>query len=597
MTATLERKTTSKPSADPIQPMAASCVPMVGETQAQFFDRGLRALKAQFPEINRRTVEVLKLWQQSPNDADLRSKAAARFPVEQFTHFGPRCIFLEHTIPEVAEITDPQTGTLTQPGREGTKYGRNELQKLVDWANYRIRNADQFAALSDGHMPTAEEKSTGRPDADVLGWSGPFYLGCFGNVNPQWAIYSDEWVHNDDVPRFQKLQRRSPEVWCKEPIERRTMDPIAALGSETPRLDSGMNLYSLRADGQTVMRYSMGMSMALPGPDNTYVPGGETGRKQKYGANDMFNPANGQQQAPDMGQQPGQDGPPDQGGSDPIVDAVIQAIAAQLPSIIQAVKQSMQSGDPSDGDAVPPDTDPSMGGADATGPDAQDVPRGMDAPAPPDSDPAAQQAPAVPPAGQSPQNQAGDPDQAKYEAMGQQCGMAYAAGLQKGRSTMQKYSKGSDDGLAGVVARQAEQLKRATTRIDELERDKRDVECYSKIREIAAVHNIGDVKEHVAAIIDADDEQVERYCRALTLAPKHDDVTNVELFNDPELDQDRERYSRGGTGNGSRVTESQITKYKRQAEDIAIAKNHKQKGSTTFAAEFEAICKANGVPV
>ena len=192
-------------------------------------------------------------------------------------------------------------------------------------------------------MPTLEEKSTGRPDAEVLGWCGPFYLGLFGNVDPQWSIWADEWIHNEDLDRAYKLQRRSPEVWCKEPIERRTMDPIAMLGSETPRLDSGMNLYSLRADGQEVMRYSMGMAVAMPCATNSFVPGSETG-KHKYGADNMaFPPKDETAKPPDANAQktPPTDKPEPAASGD--IAAVVQDCLKELmPSIVQAVTIALE---------------------------------------------------------------------------------------------------------------------------------------------------------------------------------------------------------------------------------------------------------------
>jgi hypothetical protein len=263
---------------------------MSGETQLQFFQRASRALRKRIPSVNRRTLRVLKLWADSPNARALCAKAAEQFPAGKFVHAGPRCVFVEHTVPA------------SRDGSRGEiKYGRSELQHLVNWANYRIRNAGNFAAISDGHTPSQEEKVNGVSDPDVLGYAGPFYLGLLGDVDPRWAIYAEEWVHSQDVPRFMKLQRRSPEVWANEPIQSRTMDPIAALGAATPCLDSGMNPYCRSSDGRLVMRYShlpgLSVSAKQPlhqmrlrlrrakppdqqtGPGNRKVPGRKVGMK------------------------------------------------------------------------------------------------------------------------------------------------------------------------------------------------------------------------------------------------------------------------------------------------------------------------------
>ena len=618
----------------PAAQQQSTVFPMEGETQSQFFDRAWRALKQSIPKPNSRTQQIIRIWQQSGGDQDLRDTAHERFSEDRFTHYGPRCIFLSHTIPEIAEERD-ENDQVTQPGREGTVYDRKNLQKLVDYANYRIRNADQFAALSEGHMPTSDEKKAGQGDAEVLGYAGPFYIGLFGNENPQWSIWCDEWVHNEDVSKAEKLQRRSPEIWCKEPIERRTMDPIAMLGSETPRLDSGMNLYAKRADGQLVMRYSMGMSMALPGADNSYVPGSETGHKTKYGADEMAFPGHDDGQQPQG--QPGADPSGGQGG--PVsVDMVAQVLAQMMPAITDAVFKIINQNNPTDDDAVPQDG--MDGGPGQDGED--DIPRGIDAPegqdqsgqatakpqAPPQH-PSAQTPPpspkpvppSGPPQGGSPSPHGGAPGgmpggppggdapnpqapqstpakshiddkHAQYAAMSPDCGNAYAAGysacsMKGNRPMTENYSK---------IEELQRELAACRTRINDLEQDKRDVTLYAKIHSIAAEHEIGDEAEHMAACIDMDDDGVEKYCKALSYAPKKGDVTNVDLYDDPNFDQtEPERYSRGGRSAGRQPTKQDVDRYQREAADLTVRK--RSKGVTTdFETEFNTILLANGFP-
>ena len=599
----------SQPIAQTQQNVASAVYPMQGETQGQFYDRANRALKKTYPIQNKRTVHIIRLWQNSDNDSDLRNEAKERFGPDKFTQYGPRCVFLSHTIPEIAEEVDESTGELIRPGREGTVYNRENIQHLVDYANYRIRNAGQFAALSEGHMPTMEEKKTGRPDADVLGYAGPFYIGEFGNQKPQWAIFCDEWVHNEDVPKAEKLQRRSPEVWCKEPIERRTMDPIAMLGSETPRLDSGMNLYARRADGTEVMRYSM--SMALPGADNCYVPGSETGKPTKYGANEMV-PGTPD---PSMNTQPGAGG-----GDEALIDAIVEQVAKLMPSIVQGVQQKLQASNPDDPDAVPDDNE------EQESEPSSDTPRGID---PPETVPSGQspdvaatgqreqaQQPQVdqnsaqggfddgPSLGQAnqvqnPVNSMGQPidDQhQKYMAMGGSCGDAYAAGhsagSQKGRPMTQNYSKASES-LEARFKAQAAQIEAQAKRIQDLETDKRDTERYAKIHAIAVGHEIGDEAEHLKEVLDASDVEFDRYCKALTLAPAKGDLTNVEIFDDPRLDVETENYSRRSGSKSKAPSKDEIDRYQKQAADITARK--KSKGQeTSFEDEFKTIVTAAG---
>lgn len=561
-------------------PVPAAIIPMLGETQSQFFIRASRALRQSIPSVNRRTVEILRIWKQSANDQDLRDKAAAMFPADKFEHFGPRCIFLEHTVPESGDGSRPEI-----------HYGQKELQKLVDWANYRIRNSENFAALSDGHTPSQDEKAAGAQDPEVLGYSGPFYLGLLGDMKPQWAIYADEWVHTGDVPRFEKLQRRSPEVWANEPIEQRTMDPIAALGAATPRLDSGMNPYCRRAtDDRLVMRYSVA---TLPGPMNVFVPSAGKKKRTKTtvdysGDSDMPLPTTGQndQSQPDL------------------AAAVGQAIQAVIPSIVQAVVAQIQGG--TDGETPPGDLETDADDAAGMGDQGQDqdqdqtadltddndvdndandtpVPRGMDDQ---DTDTGEQGADAMN------QNQDNDPLAKKYKAMGPQCYEAYMAGRKAG---VEKYGKanagGSQGNLAVIVARQADDIKKLR---GEIARERRDAVRYSKLNELASDFAF-DPKEEFETCADLTDDQFERHItKTVTKYARRDDVAGVDLFVDAD---EPTRYGRGGSGAPNAKKAELIERYSREAATVAARKNAKKRGSTTWEAEFDAICKQHGLTV
>lgn len=614
----------------------SSVFPMAGESQSQFFDRANRALAKKIPKQNRRSVEIIRIWQSSPNDADLRDEAKERFPADRFSQQGPRAVFLSHSIPTVAEELDPQTGEVTREAREGTVYNRENIEKLINYANYRIRNSGMFAALAKGHMPSSEEKAQGIPDAAVLGYSGPFYLGMFGNDAPQWAIFSDEWIHSEDLPEAEKLQRRSPEIWFKEPIERRTMDPIAMLGSETPRLDSGMSLYCKRAsDGQQVMRYSMGMATALPGATNCYVPSSETGQKHKYGASDKMAEMN--QGTPKPPGAEDDTATEDSQANDALTEAVVAAISKLFPSIMQQVKDAQRAGDPNDPEAVPQDTPPIPEGSDLA---ENQVPRGMDDPQDPEpdatADPSQQQGQVFTPGTQN-QNPAGyaastpmqpaatvqdspmppvqqqpqplDEQHAKYAAMSPECGMAYAAGhsagCQKGRPMTTNYSKQSEELEARLNSYQTRfeaqevRIEAQTKRIQDLETAARDTERYGKIHAIAMAHDIGDEQEVLRDVINVGDDEFDRYCKALRLAPKKGDVSQIELFDDPNLDIETENYSRNSeaaarrTGAKKVPSKDEIDRYSRQAADMTIRKRNKGV-ETTPDAELKTILVAAG---
>ncbi len=495
---------------------AASPVPMSGETQSQFFPRAMRFLRKAVPSVNARTTLVLSLWGESPSGRELRDKAAARFPAEAFTHCGPRCVFLEHTIPARAD-----------GGRPEIVYDRSALQKLVDWANYRIANSDNFSVLSNGHTPSQQERAAGAPMPEVLGYAGPFYLGQLGDLDPKWAIYADEWIHNEDQSRFAKLQRRSPEVWVDEPLERRTMDPIAALGAETPRLDSGMNAYARVGDDRTVMRYS---TATLPGPHNTFIPNGEPRRQHRYtGDASMLEPTV---------------------DSNDLADKVAAAIQKLLPSLVQGVVEQLTTDNPH--------------------PDSEDPPSSQNDNADAGSSPAANE---------------DDPEARKY-ADDAACREAYQAGLKRGRM---QYSRSivADSDLHKVVARQQVKLQEMS---DQIACERRQTTRYSRLQQLSREFAF-DARDEVETCQDMSDKQFERHCSATIVKyAKRDDATNLQLFDDLEPN----RYERTGA---ARLKSDQIERYSREAAASAARKNAAKRGSTSFAAEFDAICKQHGATV
>lgn len=529
--------------------------PMQGERQDQFFDRASRALQKDIPSVNQRTLEILRLWNQSPESAELSAKANAQFPESDYTHFGPRCIFLEHTIPgsdDQAKIT----------------YDRNNLAKLVNWANHRIADSSTFAAISDGHTPSEEERAAGHEMPEVLGYSGPFYLGLLGDKEPKWAIYADEWVHNEDLAKFKKLQRRSPEVWVSEPMERRTMDPIAALGAETPRLDSGMNPYSRISDGKQVMRYSAaGGPMVMPGPSNVYIPSGGKKKSQStivdYSGDSEMDVPGAAPEKPDMG------------------TIIANALMGLAPSLAQAINQAMSPSPELEPEEPAPRgmEQPDAPGGDEPLPDGSDAPGG-DAPAAP-----------TPPLAAGDDN---DNEEKKYQAMGADYYAAYCAGM--GKSKYSKSNGGTVDkevhALVGKLQTQLNAVQADNAKLrNEIETERRDVARYSKLNELAEEYDF-DVKEEQELVADYSDEQFERHItKTITRYSKRDDVLNFTLPMDPDVDVDK--YSRGGK---AKVNDQQVARYSREAADRAarkIAAGEK----TNFEAEYAAICKEHGVAV
>lgn len=493
--------------------------PRPDESQSAFFKRGMRSLTSSIRSLNARAATVLRAWCRSPNAKALFDKAADRFPSNKFVHFGPRCVFIEHTV-----AADPERQ------RSAIVYDRKAMQHLVDWANYRIADSGTFAAISEGHTPSEDERSAGAVMPDVLGYAGPFYLGQLGDLDPKWAIYADEWVHRDDVARFEKRQRRSPEVWIDEPIERRTMDPIAALGAETPRLDSGMNAYCRASDGQTVMRYS---AATLPGPYNVSLPVGTRARRHLYNS----------------GRSLMTDDVDDDDGK--LTAAVATALESLLPSLIQAVKDQLEIDDTPTDDAEDAEADP----ADETS--------------------------------ASGETNLDDDERDRYSAMSPSCQQAYLAGRQRG---VMSYSRlNSDDDLHSVVARQQVRLQELG---EQLNRERRDASRYMRLAELSRDFAF-EPHDEFSTCSELSDAQFERHCAAtIQKYSKRQDITGLELFEDP--DHDPERYRRGAP---SRINVEQVERYSREAALLAARKNAAKRGSTTFETEFAALCKQHGVQI
>lgn len=575
MTATIQNSRRGRPGSPGRS--AAILKPMIGERQSAFFGRAMRALRRAIPSVNRRTLEVLRLWVSSANDQDLRDKAQAQFPSSTFRHFAPRCVFLEHTVPASSDGRQPEM-----------RYDREALQQMVDWANYRIRNSDTFSVISEGHTPTSAELSLGRPIPDALGYAGPFYLGQLGDLNPLWAIYADEWVHLADLPRYEKRQRRSPEVWVGEPLERRTMDPIAALGSETPRLDCGMNPYCRGSDGQTVMSYSamsfgidtasmetplsalaIGTSPTVPGSFTFPVPDARSGTHPSSGEFTMPLPNSSPiQRRSDADGTDGVD-------SRALQQAVQQTVTSLMPSIMQTVQRrlSIPVNDASvNDDDADDDLDDDVETDDNETSSETDILRDLEA-TDGDGDPSLIELP-------------DDELCHQYSAMSRGCQRAYRAGWKRGATLTQRYSRAAD--LHKVVARQQVRLQELC---DQIATERRDATRYSKLNELSQEFAF-DPREEADTCHDMTDKQFERHCTATIVKyARRDDVTNLELFTDPAVQIDR-------VGSGrSRVNVEQIERYSREAAAIAARKNAAQRGSTTFEAEFDAICKQHGVAV
>lgn len=193
------------------------------------------------------------------------------FPEGEFVTLTNTPVFAEHE-------------TKARDGRT-LKFGRSELQMIVNRCNRRIRETGDYAAITLGHTPSPEEKERGVKMPDLVGFAGPFRLGIIGEpgARQRYAILADQHIFKDEVNRVKKHPRRSPELWLEDTYQEMFLDPIALLGAEAPRLDMGI-LYSAHRHAsqarkpRLVERYTA----CAPGPMNTFVA--SHGDKKDYAA-------------------------------------------------------------------------------------------------------------------------------------------------------------------------------------------------------------------------------------------------------------------------------------------------------------------------
>lgn len=254
--------------------------PEPGETQPQYAVRFHSVMQEKIPLTDYRNRLMLALWKKYGQQNPL-----IEHQVQQ--RFGGQSKRYKR-VENVAEFTEHRT---KHKGRDGEErpviYDRRALEAVLNRCNERIADTGDFSPISDGHTPVEE----GGKMPDVLGYAGPFYLGQIGNTNPRWAIFADEWHDQSEAARLEKLRRRSPEVWMEERMEDRFLDPVAALGAETPRLDMGWSGYSRTRDGRQVMKYSG--PAVFPGQFNTSPAGGGKDKKQRYAPENAMDPQQG----------------------------------------------------------------------------------------------------------------------------------------------------------------------------------------------------------------------------------------------------------------------------------------------------------------
>lgn len=154
---------------------------------------------------------------------------------------------------------------------ESTYLGKDELKGIADRCNERIADTGDFAPIIINH--TTDD---GQVENEIIGFSGPYRVGTFGNLKPKATIYGKMWVFKGKEEKLRQYPRLSVEYWCSEenPADG-YFDPVSLLGARTPELDLGVH-YAKDATGRRLMRYSkeghFRYEAASPGGSNTSVP-------------------------------------------------------------------------------------------------------------------------------------------------------------------------------------------------------------------------------------------------------------------------------------------------------------------------------------
>lgn len=242
-----------------------------GEDQPAFALRCHAELADTYPNTDERNRVCMLQWSKTASSSDpAERKATEVFARGQFTDLPMSVAFAEHV-------------TKDRDGKPLKQYDRNDMATIVRACNKRIRDTGDFAPLTDGHTPDIYEEAAGIKQPDILGYQGPFYLGMIGNEEPRFAVFARERAHAGKEAAIKALPRRSAELHTSDMI----LDPIAALGATTPKLNLGLR-FCRRQDSHdaVVQRYSCDpdqYAAAFAAGGNTFIPSPSTTAKgEKY---------------------------------------------------------------------------------------------------------------------------------------------------------------------------------------------------------------------------------------------------------------------------------------------------------------------------
>lgn len=211
---------------------------------------------------------VWQTWRQTRGLTEEEEIARRKFSPEKYRVEPGVCVFAEHK-------------TTTADGKK-RHYKLRDLVNIVRGCNERISDVAAFPAISDGHTANPDDPNPREPR--ILGYAGNYRLGRIGRKNPRWAIFQDEYHLKDAADVLVNKPRRSVELWSFAD-GRAHFDPVAAIGSEAPRLPLPQRFSTLNYEGASVERYTFQSGgWASPGANSTHVPTGPRTKKATYSA-------------------------------------------------------------------------------------------------------------------------------------------------------------------------------------------------------------------------------------------------------------------------------------------------------------------------
>jgi hypothetical protein len=506
--------------------MTPACRPQPGESQPAFAVRFHSSMRRAIPDTDQRNRAMFAAWQEVGDGGQLNRIASQEFPAEKYVRVPCAPVFKEHATREGRD-------------RRPVKYGRDELIALIDSNNHRIADTGNFSPITDGHTPSDEDVEAGRAKRpDVLGYAGPYYLGMIGRKEPRWAIFADEHHRKECFERSKAKRYRSPEVWLESRMEDRFFSPIAALESETPRLELGMVRYGRKPSGALVEKYS---AAAFPSAASVVV------KSTKYAAN------SGKEDSTMLSPEDRQE----------LVNAILNSAPMQW------VLEQMQGGEPDgdeqatdgfgefDDDDDATDSYPGQGNGPASPP--QDQPQ-----APPTQPQAA--APQPQPAAPQPTDGMDDDEREEYASLSPdgQAGYMKARKRYMSAGSAEQYSR---RGNAEQIARDRalrEDYSRVSADNQRLREDLAVAtasnkvatrrERYSKLKDAGYIF---DIDKELARSAGLDDDafeiQLETIAEHYQRAPLSSSVPEIPVERSPQLkadsttDSERENYSKRAT--------------------------------------------------